>query len=508
MQIVAKQAGYILAGLSILGFANNAFSKQEVSKGLEPTPISKPIDFDLSKFSFDANNLEIKRQLPELSLKELTYYQKIIKNDFSEIQYFPKEVLLNTSIQYSIRLEINKLLSKGLNYNQELSELIYSDLYKVIPDILELIKIIDKSEIDYTNSDWVYYNPRVIEYLWQKGIQPSKEENIAFLNMQKALEILGIFELRRFDNVSEIIRNRYLISDSDTQARLKEILKKDYFNTIHADQRPLCVVLYPAQHADYNGAFQETGDLYTQIMTDDIDYLTSKHKVVYFECQDSDSVVKAIEIASSVSNQKIDYLILAGHGNTDGIELSRKGLNAELNIDDYEELQKLSSYLNKDSKVILKSCSTAKNNGDGQSFAHVLHKAWPHTEVIAPNNDTPAMLLFDESGHLVGINYSLASAVNFKPNGIVEKETLSDNISKIITENSLNLLNKNVRDLKSLSLIDIGQLAIGFFLVKWAFDGLKFLGKKIQNLFRKKETRISNLKIYLPEEDIPDKLSA
>lgn len=99
--------------------------------------------------------------------------------------------------------------------------------------------------------------------------------------------------------------------------------------------------------------------------------------------------LKQIEFISSKLNQKIDLLILCGHGNPEGISFSSKKYSNKtcfMSKKDIKKISKTSKFINKNADILLYSCEVGKNTTKKtNSFAEEFKKTVdPSVTVHAP----------------------------------------------------------------------------------------------------------------------------
>lgn len=350
-----------------------------------------------------------------------------INQDFSHLLDYPARIMCSAEIRHAARTILN-------NGDIKLTDdQLYDLLSKYIvelPDLSSLIKNRDQAErCNGLMPDIVSVNPRANHYL------PilMEETNVPYANANAALALvldhLNIVGVSRFDNAHELIVNRFHVSSDEDRAKIKEYLRHSitayskYYDGINnidtdpkLDTRPICVVLMNETSADNNGAFNAK-EGWGQ---DDIDYLTSKYKVIYFEPSSSSSAIKSVIDTAAALGRPVEKLIIAGHGSTDGVSLGGNSVSLFRGEDglrkkDKDLIQQLRSSLSASPVIYLMSCSTGKSVNGEPSFAEVLHAAIPNSTIFAPDADTSGDLVFDDQGHLNGIRFYNANRLAFLP---------------------------------------------------------------------------------------------
>jgi hypothetical protein len=358
--------------------------------------------------------------------RQLDHIVSVIAGNFSLIENIPDEILKHPRVSFNVRKALNEAILDGSASTHEDASfrLLTNRSLKLFPELLWLnIKRDDALAI----SDFAY-NPRALCAV--VGADSGKTVSIAdtkrLLDLQKAAYILNITEFGRFDNAYELFRNRYQIATPEIQQKLRESLGEAYFKDIAEDSRPICVVVNPARYADHNGAFLSRID--SQVHIDTIDQLTSHYHVIYYEASDETELTRDMLSGFAGSEKLIDVLILGGHGHAEGVQLGhghsllKKG-SGELDITDVQIFRRLGTLMKEGGRVFLESCSTAKDNGEDENVATVIHRHMPTCHVFAPKSDAGFVPEFNDDGELIGANYVYAREAHFKPDGTVETES-------------------------------------------------------------------------------------
>lgn len=211
--------------------------------------------------------------------------------------------------------------------------------------------------------------------------------------MRKAYEILDLNpdgfgpakkRFARFDNSRAIIEGRYQVSDVATKLKLREALGADYFaRTPRAerDGRPLAVVIFCKE--DDNGAINQSDAVFAQ--RDNIDNLTTSHRVAYFEVGSAADLITAMGRATERGKQRADVVYFSGHGEPERMHLAGDSFLA---LDDEKTLTKFTGgFVKDDGMVILGSCSTGRDNENGDCLAKMCGRVWPTANIYAPKVD-------------------------------------------------------------------------------------------------------------------------
>lgn len=244
----------------------------------------------------------------------------------------------------------------------------------------------------------------------RRRVQPFPEEISKLCEQHaEAFKILDINHPERLTNSGEIIRNRYAVSSPDVQQQLRETLGEDYFKREIPDNRPLAVQIFA--DADERGSFQNNS----------LKEMSGAYRVVYYEMKNEKDFVRNLCEATVDAGQQADILVIAGHGNPEGIELSESEDGDErqqLDLRDRDLGAKVQGVVKRGGIVIVESCSTARDalaTAEADTPAEVIHEYWPDTTLFAPDQDSFAMMEFDKDGHFVHPHFANSQTIILHP---------------------------------------------------------------------------------------------
>lgn len=184
---------------------------------------------------------------------------------------------------------------------------------------------------------------------------------------------------------------------------IKEIIKNRAPNNIKNTKKPIALLLY--NKYDSNHAFETT-----QIK----ELIKRGYYIVYCEAGTENQFYKYIQDIGKI--KLIDLLVIAGHGSQASVLLGKDiGEDSEWDISDTNDLPKehLDKYMNKDSMVILESCSTGEGKETANNVANLTKKAFPRSTVFAPTIDTGVWnYYYDKNGKVTGVNYANIGEAN------------------------------------------------------------------------------------------------
>ncbi|MBU0586324.1 hypothetical protein KJ780_02330 [Candidatus Micrarchaeota archaeon] len=198
----------------------------------------------------------------------------------------------------------------------------------------------------------------------------------------------------------------------------EELLMETALN-IHDLERkkdaPSAVLFF--NQADYNGAFYQ--DAYAM---DDI--IKNGYRVILYEVNNEQHFFD--KILESGSQKQIDLLVIAGHGDSEGVRLGQNFLEGTNYLDtgDVNNLRALVPYLENDCAVVFISCSTGKEKKDAKpadwksiagAFSKVALEDGICIRVFAPSCPTYYSGLRMEfgSGLFCDISYQIADTMRF-----------------------------------------------------------------------------------------------
>jgi hypothetical protein len=257
-----------------------------------------------------------------------------------------------------------------------------TELASAVPEILRL-PLSRKALSELPPSciaELVAINPGAFSNITPKLSSVSIEGLQSLVRSISAFEALGIRGLNRFDNGREILRNRYAVADSATQARLEDLLSAEYFAGVASDTRPYAVIVTANEEADHNHVFHSFNDISWR---DYIDRLTDYYRVVLVEGSDQQDVVDVITAARDKAGVRAELLLILGHGSEESITLSHERITPEV-------AGQLAELMLPGGAIALCACSTAKAPKSGQPSLHsVFAKTFPNCRVFAPSDDSP-----------------------------------------------------------------------------------------------------------------------
>ena len=358
-----------------------------------------------------------------------------ISKDLSRLRSYPREILLFPDISHAARTTLNQLIAWGttasVTRDAAVIGLILSEHGELLPDLAALATQEDQtSHGEIQTARLVATNPRADRYFAPIPKERAPEYEDSITRAKAALRVLGIEGIDRLDNWREVIINRWLVSDTTTRERIEDLLgPEDGYDFAEAlkkslsldrDARPLCVFIMPRADNDQNGAF-----LSREIkLLDNVDILTSGYQVVYHEATSAHHAVNAIKRGAQRLGKSVDLLVLAGHGDPEGISLDRSEYAAlttggRISINDMKLLCTLNTVMSEGAQVILASCSTAKDVEGRKSFARHLHETLSHVTLHAANAPTGFRITCHSTGLFKEIEFFNAHRLVFKP-GIAE----------------------------------------------------------------------------------------
>lgn len=153
---------------------------------------------------------------------------------------------------------------------------------------------------------------------------------------------------------------------------------------------PYGVAVYP--RTDHNGAFYKTGPLLQQMQED---LTVHGHLLRIIECGEKTEINQRLkgldhryseDRGATGDGHKLEFLMLAAHGDPEAICLGVKWNVGKLEIPDVagEQGASLASYLTPNGTILFNSCSTGQTGG----IAHILSYSLPLGEVWAPRAET------------------------------------------------------------------------------------------------------------------------
>lgn len=372
-------------------------------------------------------NTRFAREMREEFLTNNRIKKKIVEAVLHEdgaLSHFADEYVKDSFVAHHINLGLNRAIA----YDMESVSLPSSYDIRAFRLFPQYLKLCLRSEQEVPLGAYRYNPSGLLTKIREtRGHELIESEVKELLISAQVGEVLGIREFGRFDNGYEIIRNRYAVAGESDQARLRQLFGEEYFAGITHDDRPLCVIVYPASDNDHNGAF--LSQEHVMYKNDPVDLLCSYYHVLYYEASDeSDTVKKIIDDCRTVE-KKCQVFIPGGHGHSAGISLGRGKLffdlhAGEIDITDKELLQLLGKCVAEEGSVILESCSTgAEVASDEENIASVIYKAMPHAHVYAPMSDAAGYLQLNEDGSLASVEYIGARRVHYKTDGSIEKES-------------------------------------------------------------------------------------
>ncbi|HTY12695.1 MAG TPA: DUF4116 domain-containing protein [Candidatus Omnitrophota bacterium] len=257
----------------------------------------------------------------------------------------------------------------------------YPDLYTTLPDKMKqnkdlLLKYVSANPKNIRNLDPVYRrDPEVVRAVIGGDLP---------LEYAKALIDLGI-------EFPERLRGA-------TPAQVAELIdtRRDFKN----DGRPLALVVLPKK--DWNGAFANNKVL---------ELMGKGYHVVLVEAGKETDLYSAI--TGYGGKQKISLLWIGGHG-TPGTVNFGSAPNAQYDETDYldladrREMKKLGlgDFMEKDSVVVLQSCSTGRGREGKFNISNMLGEVFTHSTVYAPEQDAfISDLSYDSDNHVSGVVY-------------------------------------------------------------------------------------------------------
>jgi hypothetical protein len=243
-----------------------------------------------------------------------------------------------------------------------------------------------------------------------------KEHGWELLIMNKLLG-KDIDELRDFlddpDDFEVCEKMHYDLKELDISfpERLgSDIINQIIFSRKNLDKKenlPLAVIIYPKE--DWNDAFR----------TNQIRELIRRgYRVVYFEAKNENEVYESLKSATTNVGKAADLFVLGGHGTQTHISMGagdpgRSGIeNEEFYIDtsDEKEMISLKNCLNKDSVIILDSCSTGKGKSEASNVANALRSIFPQSSVFAPTISTSVKKYkYDQNNKVIKPIYDTSS---------------------------------------------------------------------------------------------------
>lgn len=201
------------------------------------------------------------------------------------------------------------------------------------------------------------------------------------------LKAIAILEAQQ-SGICAFLNREYDISDFDrypTGLLLQQF--REYDNT----ELPYGVIFYPRD--DYNGAFYYDRTVLEQLYQQ----LQGKYLIRIFEVGDKVAIARALRMLERKygTRQKISFLVIGGHGETDNITFGKGGeAKFGLFLQDLLDPRILGvqKYLIEHPALILHSCSTGFKGGIGQELSKRLNAT-----VIAPDQPTsPKSIVVEE----------------------------------------------------------------------------------------------------------------
>ena len=241
---------------------------------------------------------------------------------------------------------------------------------------------------------------------------PSPPEGMTdrYNKLASDLSQLGITHGERFINLSikeiqEIINNR---------------------TDLTPDGRRLAVIVFPDK--DGNGAFKKPPIA---------ELMGKRYRIVYYEAKQDNDLIQAV--TENGQRQKISLLVIGGHGDrthvafggADPVKHLTDDQSLYLDLSDLDKLRPLSAYLKeRDSVIILYSCSTGEGMDKETNIANMLKIIFPKSYIYAPTIPVELdSLFFDENNRMDGVSWKARSddpgAINIPGFGVIKTYMIS-----------------------------------------------------------------------------------